>query len=212
MNSSSSKRYIGGNGEQNVKGDWHVFDISNATFIFTCDEQRAAIIAVAYNHHYCLPSKQLKYFVMNFGLIFDSIINSNGASYNLHTRELNPSTGFMVAIPGFEKEYDIPTDLNKFQDIVTSYTINRDMWDKILSNPEGIYLGFWLNEGKLVIDLAENIRDMGTAYHEGFERNQIAIYDCANKHDIKIVLHYDMPSEFALFADDIERATARKAI
>lgn len=195
MNSSGSKRYLAAQPQRIVKGDWKVFDISNANVIFEADEDWAATVAYGYNHYYCLPNKPNKYFVMNFISVFDSIKQNNGASYNLHTRTLNPETGYMVALSGFEKIVDIPEDLNKFQDIVTSYCINRDMWDKIIADPENIYLGFWLHDGKLYIDLAEHIPTLGVAYHYAVERNQIAFYDCAKKEDIKVVVN----PEIALF-------------
>lgn len=186
MNSFASKRYLKVNPERIVKGDWKVFDISNANVIFEADESWCATVAQGFNHYYCLPNKQLKYFVMNFIAVFDSIKQNNGASYNLYTRRLNPDTGYMVAIPGFECIIDIPEDLNKFQDAVTSYCINREMWDKITSNPDNIFLGFWLHDDKLYIDLTENIPDKDYAIVAAIERNQIAIYDCYERHDIRI--------------------------
>jgi hypothetical protein len=186
MNSSGSKRYLAAQPERIVKGDWKVFDISNANVIFTADEDWCATVAHGYNHFYCLPNKPNKYFVMNFLAVYNSLTQNNGASYNLHTRTLNPDAGYMVAIPGFEKIVDIPKDLNEFQDVVTSYCINREMWDKIISNPDNTYLGFWINEGKLYIDLTENIPAKDSAITIGHERNQIAIYDCYQRHDIRL--------------------------
>lgn len=185
MNMSGSKRFLN-NTKRIVKGDWKVFDISNGNLIFEGDKSWASDVATGYNHYYCLPNKPIKYFIMNFLSVFDSIKESNGASYNLHTRELNPTTGYMVAIPGFEKSFDIPDTLNKFQDLVIAYAINREMWDKISTNPDKIFLGFWIHDGKLVVDLTENVDDLGTAYHLGVEHSQIAIYDCLKKADIKI--------------------------
>lgn len=187
MNMSGSKRFLN-NTKRIVKGDWKVFDISNGNIIFEADITWALDVAIGYNHYYCLPNKQLKYFVMNFITVFNSIMQNNGASYNLHTRTLNPDAGYMVAIPGFESIVDIPVDLNKFQDEVTAYCINKDMWNKIATNPDNIYLGFWLHEGKLYIDLTENIIDKDDAILAGNERNQIAIYDCYERHDIRIII------------------------
>lgn len=192
MNSSGSKRYIG-HSKEIVKGDWKVFDISNGNYIFEGNKKWATGVAVGFNHYHCLPNKQLKYFVMNFIAVFDSIKQTGGASYNMHTQTLNPTTGYMVAIPGFEKIIDVPTDLNKFQDEVVSYVINSQLWEKINTNPDGIYLGFWLHDGKLYIDLAENIATIGAAIHLGIERAQIAIYDCVKKEDIKI--NIELPSD-----------------
>lgn len=122
---------------------------------------------------------------MNFLSVFQSIQESNGASYNLHTRELNPSTGYMVAIPGFEQIYDVPANFDQFQDVAVKYAVNLGVYIKTNENPDKIFLGFWVHEDKLYIDLAENVEDLGTAYHLAFFGNQLAIYDCKNKCDIK---------------------------
>ena len=42
---------------------------------------------------------------MNLHNVFKSIQNTGGASYQLETGELNPSTGYMVAIEGHEKTF-----------------------------------------------------------------------------------------------------------
>lgn len=186
MNSFSSKRYRAAHSEQNVKGDCKVFDLSNGQFIFAGDESWSATVAHGFNHHYCLPNKQLKYFVMNFIAVFDLLSQNNNAWYNMHTRTLNPESGYMVTIPGFGRMIDVPLTLNKFQDEVIAYCVNREMWDKISSDPDNIYLEFWLRDGKLYIDLTEKIANEREAVMTGHARYQIGIYDCLNKVDIKL--------------------------
>jgi hypothetical protein len=203
MNSLAGKRYLSAQPERIVKGDWKVFDLSNGNVIFAADKPWAETVAHGYNQYYCLPNKQFKYFVMNFAAVFDSINKNNGASYNLHTRTLNPDSGYMVSLSGFESIVDVPQDLNKFQDTVVAYCIDRKLWDKIASDPINIYLGFWVNDGKLYIDLSENINDFGTAYHLAVERGQIAFYDCTKKQEVKVLREYISPNLFTMVDNSI---------
>jgi hypothetical protein len=123
---------------------------------------------------------------MNYTAVLKSIQDSNGASYNLHSGILNPSTGFMVATQSNEQIYDVPTTTSDLYNYVVDYLIAKKMWWKVQQNPDNIYLGFWINEGKLYIDLAENIPDRDDAIEAGHYRNQLAIYDCESKQDITL--------------------------
>jgi hypothetical protein len=126
---------------------------------------------------------------MNFTDVFRSIQETGGASYNMTTGILNPETGYMVPIAwNHEEKYTIPQNLFDFSVIVKAYLANH--WDKIMDSPEWIFIGFWLHEGQLYIDLAENIQDFEEAYEAGFDREQKAIYDCTNKRDITITYLY----------------------
>jgi hypothetical protein len=114
---------------------------------------------------------------MNLLTVFNSIMATRGATYNVNTSELNPSTGYMVAQKGFEKvvELDGELGLNQFQYEVRNYW-TKDVWDQ-LYNRTDIYMGFWVNQGKLYIDLVERIENRETAIAEGLRNNQIAIWD-----------------------------------
>lgn len=160
------------------------------------NKDQAVGIAHGYNHYYCLPNKQLNYCVMNFLTVFDSIQKTGGASYNVFTCDLNPSSGYMVATAGFEKRYPVPADVNKFQDAVIAFMANRNVWAKLKENDVVFYLGFWVYEGELFIDVAEWISDKQDAVSLGIKRNQIAIFDCERQQDIilptkeELIKHY----------------------
>jgi len=119
---------------------------------------------------------------MNFITVFDTIIKTGGASYNINTSELNPKTGFFVSLAGFEKATSIPTNLNRFQDIVQSY-LTSEILSEIGESPN-IYLGFWVHQDTLFLDLSELFEDRTNAIREGYNRHQKAIYDNKNKESI----------------------------
>lgn len=121
--------------------------------------------------------------------LFKSIIQSNGASFNFQTGEINPITGYMVALEDFEYDYRIPECAHELADIVLDYVATPIVYNKI--KKPFIYIGFWINEGRLIVDLSENIMDRETAMAKGLERNQLAIYDCLDKQDIKIPILSD---------------------
>ena len=121
---------------------------------------------------------------MNFISVWNSIVSSNGASYNLSTGELNPETGYMVAQENPSASFPMPKSLNEFQDVIQTYLTSTTL-NELVNSPT-LYLGFWVNYGRLIIDLSENIQDRAQAFGLGVDRSQLAIYDCANKKDIDL--------------------------
>jgi len=94
-----------------------------------------------------------------------------------------PTTGYMVAKPpSFGKIVD-EVDFNdpvKGPKILSAY-MKRHKND--LGNGKN-YLGTWLNEGKVYLDVSENIQSKSKATRIGRERNQKAIWDVANLSEI----------------------------
>jgi hypothetical protein len=106
-----------------------------------------------------------------------------GASYNIFNGDFNPDSGYMVALEGYEKVVDMPTDLNRFQDVILNYLQAR-VWDGMNKEAGDIYIGFWINEGKLYIDLSERIINKHHAMRAGIRRNQKAIWDANKRQEI----------------------------
>jgi hypothetical protein len=161
-----------------------VVKLSTMQTVFTGPTWHACGIAHGHNHMLCLPVKPLNYFVMNFISVWNSIVTGNGASYNLSTGELNPETGYMVASQNPSASFPMPKSLNEFQDVIQKY-LTATTLNELVNSPH-LYLGFWVNDGRLVIDLSENIQDKAQALVLGLDRYQLAIYDCANKCDIEL--------------------------
>lgn len=112
---------------------------------------------------------------MNLINVYNTIVNTGGATYNINTGELDPTSGFIVSLVGFEKIVDIPKDLNEFQDIMNNY-LQRIIWDQLMGRSD-IYLGFWINADKLIIDLSERFEDRDGAILAGYKRGQKTIYN-----------------------------------
>ena len=116
---------------------------------------------------------------MNFMNVFDSVNKTGGASYNVMTSELNPTTGYMVSFIGYEKVLDKkPTTYNEFSDIMRDYFTSR-VWDAIITIPN-LFIGLWTDEktGKFYIDLSQNEPSFEMALELAIDRKQLAIYDC----------------------------------
>lgn len=178
-------KYIGTGPQSFVKAGWNVCDISNNALIFDTEKDHALAIARAYNHLKCDPVKPLKYIAMNFLQVFDSINNTGGASYNIHTGELNPRDGFMVGLPNVEKKVPVPATLNDFQNVVVQYVLEfRDAWKQ---PHKPVFLGFWIHNDELVIDFSERVDTIGEAYVMAIDRNQVAIYSNKDKVALKVL-------------------------
>jgi hypothetical protein len=94
-----------------------------------------------------------------------------------------PTTGYMVAKP---PEFGRIVDEIDFINPVKGPKILSD-YMKTHKNDLGNgknYLGTWLNESKVYLDVAENIQELFEAIRLGRERNQKAIWDVANLDEI----------------------------
>lgn len=130
---------------------------------------------------------------MNFINVWTSLLRTGGASYNLMTGECNPTGGYMVAIAGFEKIYNVPETFNQFQDIILNFLQGRVL--DAIANDDALFIGLWTDDetGKLVVDLAKRYASVETAIIEAGASRQKAIYSC---HERK-VLHISYVSEDA---------------
>lgn len=118
---------------------------------------------------------------LNLKTVLDEIFLEGGVSYNITTGEVNPKTGYMVSILGFEKQYDVDT-------------INaNDLREYVLKNAYGLwgsdrFVGGWLDKdtNKVVLDVSVNITDVTNACYTGIINKQKCIYDCSNKRNISL--------------------------
>ena len=116
---------------------------------------------------------------MNLSNLFYELALNDGFSYNVITGESNPTTGYMVSLNGYEEQFDF----NDFDNnILKSYFLNH--LESL--NKEAAFLGGWLDDNKVYLDVSINISDLETAIYTGIMNNQKAIYDCANKRSIDI--------------------------
>lgn len=113
-------------------------------------------------------------------LLLKSIRNTNGASYRPSTGELNPTTGYMCALAGFEKQ--VPRVWNSYD---LQQVLNEWLSEISYTGDSAASIGLWENDGTLYLDLSQHFVDRDKAVAMGHQRNQLAIWDCANKCEIK---------------------------
>lgn len=107
-----------------------------------------------------------------------NLVNLNGgATYNLVTGETNPDHGYGVAVNGYELR--VPFIDN---DTLAAYALEHAA---ILTN-EDLFLGIWKDGNEYVIDVTQGIEDKETALITGILRGQLAIWDSANKDEIRL--------------------------
>ena len=118
---------------------------------------------------------------LNLKTVLDEIFLEGGVSYNVTTGEVNPKTGYMVGILGFEKQYDL--DTIKANDL-REYVLDNayDLWG------ENRFIGGWIDTDtqKVVLDISVNITDVTNACSTGIINKQKCIYDCSNKRNISL--------------------------
>lgn len=119
---------------------------------------------------------------MNLWNVYNSIVKTDGATYNFATGEINPDSGYGVAQKGFEKVFEFYPSLNFFSILLKSY-MTSEIWEQI-NNRTDIYLGVWLHKSKLYFDIVEVIPYLETAIREGRRNEQKAIRDFAGNKDI----------------------------
>jgi hypothetical protein len=107
---------------------------------------------------------------MNLQNFYNELVNNNGASYNITTGILNPNSGFFVSLPNRE----LQINRNAFNTSVLADFINNNI--DLLSN-ENNFVGGWIENGIIYLDVSEQIADKRTALNLGVQRNQLAIYD-----------------------------------
>jgi GNAT superfamily N-acetyltransferase len=94
-----------------------------------------------------------------------------------------PPTGFMVAKGGKQSAI---VDADEFYDPVKGPEAMSSFLKENRELSEGAYLGLWHNQadGKVYLDVSENIMDRATAVAAGRERDQISIWDVVNRKEI----------------------------
>ena len=118
---------------------------------------------------------------LNLKTVLEEIFLEGGISYNITTGEVNPKSGYMVSILGFEKQFyaDKMSD-NDIREFISTNAYN--LWG------ENRFVGAWLDKDtyKVVLDISVNITDVTNACYTGIINKQKCIYDCSNKRTISL--------------------------
>jgi hypothetical protein len=100
-----------------------------------------------------------------------------GFSVSPHSGDA-PQSGYMVALDGHTHRY--PAEILDDPD-----RLHKAIDDMLMSERESfqgkdMYLGGWVEDGKLWLDPSQNVQDRSTAEHLGKARDQVGIFDLQN--------------------------------
>ena len=116
---------------------------------------------------------------MNLQNFYNELVNNNGASYNITTGILNPNSCYFVSLPNRE----LQINREDFNTSILADFVNNNI--DLLSN-ENNFVGGWIENGIVYLDVSEQIADKRTALNLGVQRNQLAIYDANNGNVINL--------------------------
>ena len=123
--------------------------------------------------------------------------NHIGFSYNINTGDHNPDQGYMVSIKGYEETAPSGCDLIAFG---RSYFLRHA---EQLADPN-YYMGCWVNAGRFIFDISENIQTKEVAIELGNMNNQQIIWDCASGSEYRLMREGDEPVQLAtIYYNDV---------
>jgi hypothetical protein len=105
---------------------------------------------------------------------YRELIESTGGFSESLDSGLPPTSGYMVSASGLTRRISLDNFLDS----------NVHFYAAQFAPLPNLYVGGWLSDGIVYLDLSENIQDRETAIQAGIERNQIAIWDIVNQCEI----------------------------
>lgn len=104
------------------------------------------------------------------------IIENKGATLDSNYNDFKSENGFMVSIEGQE----VKVNKNDIQGIKKEIEKKR----KFIENKKGLYIGLWLDNEIMYIDVSIHIIDYMEALEVARNNDQLAIYDLKNNDSI----------------------------
>jgi hypothetical protein len=118
---------------------------------------------------------------MNLSTLFSELSLTGGFSYNTTTGESNPTIGYMVSLRDCEQQFYFDDFENK--------DIKNYFFRYVHSlSDENSFLGGWVHDNKVYLDVSINIPNLEDAIYYGMYNDQDAIWDCANNKEIILPL------------------------
>lgn len=112
--------------------------------------------------------------------IRQNTLRNGGLSVNPFYGSHEPKTGYMVALQGHELV--IPVELFNYGSIV-DYLEKKS---NLLMGDASLFLGTWLNDGKVYLDISENVLNFDDAIIKGLNRQQLAIFNLNNMSEVSL--------------------------
>lgn len=104
------------------------------------------------------------------------IIENKGATLDYNYNNFKSDIGFMVSLKGQE----VKVNKNDIQGIKKEIEKKREF----IQDKEGLYIGLWVNDGMMYIDISIHIIDYLEALEVARKNDQKAIFDLKNKDSI----------------------------
>lgn len=104
------------------------------------------------------------------------IIENKGATLDKNYNNFTSDRGFMVSLKGQEKK----VDKNNIEEIKKEIENKK----KLIENKKGLYIGLWLDNDILFIDVSIHIIDYLEALEVARNNDQLAVFDLKNKDSI----------------------------
>lgn len=109
------------------------------------------------------------------------LINSNGGfTIDLKTG-IQPKSGYCIALCLFEQITEVNNDLDI---ILSNYIVDHK--PMLLNTLSDYYLGAWVNNGKIYLDVVTIVRNLKVAIRLAKINKQLAIFDLDNQKEIFI--------------------------
>lgn len=104
-------------------------------------------------------------------------VNKNGGATltsNLNNNRLKG--GYMVSLRGYERRYKK----------MGAYFIKALNKYKVLAKSLNAYVGLWVDNGLIYLDLSINVKDKEKAIKKGLDNKQLAIYNISDGNYIRL--------------------------
>lgn len=145
--------------------------------------------------------------MQKFYNILKELDEKKGCNIDLHYNVKDLKGGFMVSIAKYEKILDEKnyTNEKKFGiDLCNALREKRRQVKelKALNPKSAFYIGLWINENKLYIDISIKIKDFKTAFNRGIKENQYFLYDLEKQKEVAIVKDVFIVYQYNKIKDD----------
>lgn len=128
-------------------------------------------------------------------LIKKAIFNG-GATVDANLQPITKKAGFMVSILGYEKTFS-PENVEEIEKTISQY-------QTITEKRKNLYIGLWLDNGLLYVDLSKHINKKQNAIKFGINNMQLSVYDIAENNYIRLTKTKYIIYKYIASVDDFE--------
>lgn len=123
--------------------------------------------------------------LISFDVLAQNVYNDldafGGSTQSAIAGELTVTSGYGVSLPGHEQRIALQVGWIGVREAVAEYAASKR---SLLAQP-GRYLGAWIDDGIVYLDITEVHSELATATRLGWERNQLAIWDFSRNEEIR---------------------------